>query len=173
MRLAYACDMWYNFAQSPFDDTAWPGGKHMWTFSEDHDDLIDHLRANIDRMYQDRVRRASWMDVQHTHTWRPPTDVFETDEAVVVRIEVAGMSQSDFHISTNERLLVITGFRNDPSPKVAYHQLEVRYGEFRVEVFLHWLIDHTRVQATYESGFLMVTLPRTQPRQIPVVDVDS
>ena len=145
----------------------------MWVFSEDHDDAIEHLRANIDRMYQDRVRRASWMDTPHTHTWRPPTDVFETDEAVVVRIEVAGMRQADFNISTNERLLMITGYRRDPSPKVVYHQMEVRYGEFRVEVFLHWSIDQTRIEAIYENGFLHLTLPRAPQRQIPVVDADG
>jgi HSP20 family molecular chaperone IbpA len=165
--------MWYNFAQSPVEDFVTSGGRTMLSFSEDHDDLIDHLRANIDRMYQDRVRRASWMDVPHTHTWRPPTDVFESAEAVIVRIEVAGMHQSDFHISTSERLLIISGYRRDPSPKVVYHQMEVRYGEFRVEVFLHWSIDQTRVQAIYENGFLTLTLPRAQRRQIPVVDVDG
>ena len=31
--------------------------------------------------------------------WRPPTDVYETDDAVTVKIEIAGMDPKDFNIS--------------------------------------------------------------------------
>ena len=55
---------------------------------------------------------------------------------VVVRVEVAGMKETDLAVSLTDRVLVITGVRQDPSPKVAYHQMEIRYGEFRTEVFL-------------------------------------
>ena len=108
----------------------------MGHLTDDRGDRVDRARAEFDRLYQDLVGPARWVVIPHAHTWRPPTDVFETDESVIVRVEVAGMRESDFSISLSERLLTITGVREDPSPKVAYHQMEVRYGEFRVEVFL-------------------------------------
>jgi len=30
-----------------------------------------------------------------THVWRPPTDVYETEVSIVVRIEIAGMQEED------------------------------------------------------------------------------
>lgn len=101
----------------------------------------------------------------------PPTDVYECDEEVVVRVEVAGMKESDFNVSLTDRLLVVSGVREDPSPKVAYHQMEVRYGEFRTEVFLHWPVDQEHITATYTEGFLHVTLPKMTARRVRVVDV--
>ena len=139
----------------------------------DYDDVFGRMRAEADRMYQDVVGPARWVVVHHSHTWRPPTDVFETDDNVVVRVEVAGVRESDFNVSLSDRLLVITGFRQDPSPKVAYHQMEVRFGEFRVEVYLHWAINEAGIQAVYDNGFLQVIMPKARKRQIPIAENGS
>ncbi|MDY7079573.1 MAG: hypothetical protein SXV54_22035, partial [Chloroflexota bacterium] len=40
-----------------------------------------------------------WIVCQHTCAWQPPTDVYEDDDGVVVRIEVAGMSGEDLSVS--------------------------------------------------------------------------
>lgn len=138
-----------------------------------HDDPLERSRSQIDRLYQDLFEPTRWTVVPHTHAWRPPTDVFETPDAVVVRVEVAGMHESNFQVSLTDRLLVIAGVRHDPSPKVAYHQMELRYGEFRVEVFLHWPIDESSIQAVYTNGFLQVALPKARKRQIRIVENES
>ena len=127
-----------------------------------------HAQAEIDRLYQEMVAPGRWVVVRNTHAWRPPTDVYETDEDVVVRVEVAGMKEPDFNVSLSDRVLVITGVRGDPSPKVAYHQLEIRYGEFRTEVYLHWAVEHEGIVATYSDGFLQVVLPKIRSRRVRV-----
>jgi HSP20 family protein len=137
------------------------------------DDRNERTRAELDRLYQDLVGPARWVVMQHSHTWRPPTDVFETDEAVIVRVEVAGMRESDFNVVLSDQLLTVTGYRQDPSPKVAYHQMEVRYGEFRVEVYMHWSVADSDIQAVYENGFLQVVLPKTRKRQIRILESGS
>jgi len=130
-------------------------------------------QAEMDRVYQEMVVPGRWVVVRHAHTWRPPTDVYETDESVVIRVEVAGMKETDFSISLADRVLVITGVRHDPSPKVAYHQLEIRYGDFRTEVFLHWAVEQDSITATYSEGFLQVMLPKVGARRVRVVQVNS
>ena len=137
------------------------------------DDRSDRARAELDRLYRDLVGPARWAVTSHAHTWRPPTDVFETDDAVIVRIEVAGMRDSDFNVTLSDQLLIVTGYREDPSPKVAYHQMEVRFGEFRVEVFMHWGIGEAGIQAVYDNGFLQVVLPKARKRQIRIVEPGS
>ena len=134
---------------------------------------VSRAHADIDRMYQDILAPTRWVVARHMQTWRPPTDVYEIDEAIVVRVEIAGMKESDFGISLQGRLLTITGMRDDPRPKVAYHQMEIRYGEFRVEVYLHWAVDPEAVMAVYADGFLRVTLPRVQPRKLHPVELNT
>jgi HSP20 family protein len=99
--------------------------------------------------------------------------VYETDENVVVRVEVAGMKETDLSVSLADRMLIITGVRHDPSPKVAYHQMEIRYGDFRTEIFLHWAVEQEDIVATYTDGFLQVTLPKVGARRVRVVQVND
>ncbi len=130
-------------------------------------------QAEMDRLYQEMLVPGRWVVVRHAHAWRPPTDVYETDENVVVRVEVAGMKETDLSVSLVDRMLVITGVRHDPSPKVAYHQMEIRYGDFRTEVFLHWAVEQENIVATYTDGFLQVTLPKVGARRVRVVQVND
>ena len=136
----------------------------------DPNDLSDRFAAEVERMRHEQFGPGRWIVWQHTHSWRPPTDVYETDEAVGVRVEIAGMREDDFHITLNDQVLVIKGVRNDPGPKMAYHQLEVRYGEFRTEVFLHWVVDSAAITATYHDGFLVVHMPKARSHRVTIAE---
>jgi len=104
----------------------------------------------------------------HPNVWRPPTDVFEIEEAVVVRVEIAGIREIDFSIILDKRTLYIRGLRTDTSERRAYHQIEIRYGEFISEVDLPYPVDIDKIEAIYSNGFLKITLPRAYPRQVRI-----
>ena len=105
--------------------------------------------------------------------WRPPTDVYETDSYVVVKVEVAGMQPDDFDISIVNRRLIISGNRRDPTGKTMYQNMEIRYGEFCSEVKLDWAVDGAAIEAGYEDGFLSVRLPRAKEYRIGVSSVSQ
>lgn len=124
---------------------------------------------HISEDFQNSVTDTSrWRIVSRPHAWRPPTDVYETDDALIIRIEVAGMRESDFTISLVERSLAIRGIRQDTSERRAYHQMEIAFGEFNTEVELPYLVNSDKVEATYRDGFLRITLPIAQPKHIKV-----
>ena len=100
--------------------------------------------------------------------WHPPTDVYETETSVVVRVEVGGLEEEDFEICLDGNLLTISGERRDLAAKLAYHQLEMRYGPFLAAVRLSQPIDETGIEATYGDGVLQVILPKAQARRVPV-----
>lgn len=102
------------------------------------------------------------------HTWRPPTDVYETEEAVIIRVEIAGMREQDFIVSLEDRTLVIRGIRTDTSDRRAFYQMEIPFGEFSTEVELPSLVLPEGVEALYRDGFLHITLPKARPQQIRV-----
>ncbi len=101
-----------------------------------------------------------WLISPQRRIWRPPTDVYETDGRVVVKVEISGMQEDDFAISFADRRLVIAGRRPDPVGKLVYQNMEIRYGEFRTEVRVGWALDEAAIEATYEGGFLYVYLPK-------------
>jgi HSP20 family protein len=100
--------------------------------------------------------------------WRPPTDVYETEEGYVVRVEIPGMRDGNFSVSVENNILTITGSRPDTSEKRAFHQMEIRFGEFSTELELPPNVNINQIQADYEDGFLKVFLPKAQPKQIHV-----
>jgi HSP20 family protein len=91
-----------------------------------------------------------------------------------VIVEIAGMQQGEFNVALTDRRLTITGFRQMPArARAAYHQLEVRYGEFRCDVSLPWAVDEQGIVARYEDGFLYIELPRSQADAVRPVPVDK
>lgn len=101
-----------------------------------------------------------WYLMRRRRIWRPPTDVYETDENVVVKVELAGMRVEDFTISFADRRLSVAGNRPDPEGKRIYQNMEIRYGPFCTEVLVGWALDQSAITATYEGGFLYIMLPK-------------
>jgi HSP20 family protein len=108
---------------------------------------------------------------RHGSYYAPPTDVYETDDMIVVQVEIAGVKQSDFAVSLHNRHVVVSGTRVDHGPVGrAYHQLQVPFGEFRTEVDLPAVVDESRVDAEYSDGFLRIRLPKLKPRRIDITE---
>ena len=99
----------------------------------------------------------------HPHIWRPPTDLYETEQAYIVRIEVAGMNKEEFCINLDDNRLDISGIRPDMPLNRAYHQLEIPFGSFRSIVKLPAPINSSQVSAEYHDGFLIISLPKIIP----------
>jgi HSP20 family molecular chaperone IbpA len=106
----------------------------------------------------------------HSPAWRPPTDVYETEDTIIVRVEIAGMREQDFLVGLNGPVLTIRGVRQDVPERRSYHQMEIRFGEFNIELGLPFHVDADQVQAVYNNGFLRILLPKAHPRQIPIVE---
>jgi HSP20 family protein len=131
----------------------------MMRITKPTDDL-DRWTRGIDRLMNSMLRYESF---GAPAPWRPPTDVYETLEAVVIKVEVAGMAPDDFELSFANRILQIHGFRSDKERKLSYHCLEIPYGEFLSEVYLPGNYAQDQITAHYENGFLRITLPKVTP----------
>ena len=112
-----------------------------------------------------------WSGMTNYKVWRPPTDVYETDDSIVVQVEIAGLKEGDFEIFLGKRLLTIRGTRHESGGRLSYQQMEIRYGEFLTEAHLPLAVESNRTEASYENGFLLVRLPKTAKRRVTVVEV--
>jgi HSP20 family protein len=109
-----------------------------------------------------------WRFLMRSPSWRPPTDVYETEDSIFVRVEIAGMHEDDFTIELNGRELIVRGSRQDTAERRAFHQMEIHFGEFTLALELAFHIDSNDVHAVYNNGFLVISLPKARPRQIHI-----
>ncbi len=130
---------------------------------------VERVRLEMLNLWREPVTVQRWVSTGQPKVWRPPTDVYETDDHVVVKVEIAGMKVEDFSIALESNRLVICGVRRDPAAKLAYQQMEILYGYFETDAYLQGAIDENRIEATYQDGFLSVFLPKARPRQVPVM----
>lgn len=105
------------------------------------------------------IHAISWQ--VSANVWRPPTDMYETAEVFVVRVEVAGMREEDFEVAIEDNILLISGSRPTLNERCAYYQMEIRSGKFEIAVEIPAPVQVEKSVAEYKDGFLMITLPKT------------
>jgi HSP20 family protein len=100
--------------------------------------------------------------------WHPPTDVYETHHAIVVKVEIAGMQVREIDVALQGQTLTIGGERHDSGAKLRYQQMEIQYGRFETSVELPGAVDPEGIEATYSNGFLVVRLPQVQSHRVRI-----
>ncbi len=105
--------------------------------------------------------------------WRPAVNVYETEEAVVVLAELAGIAPEKTIVQLEPSQLVIQGQRQGILPKTVqtFHQLEIWSGPFAFEVSLPRPINPGQAKASYHDGLLEVWLPKQQNIPLPPLSV--
>jgi HSP20 family protein len=126
------------------------------------------LERHYRQLLQDALRQSQQSISRRSSTWRPFADIRESNEKITVKIELAGMKEEDIDVTLYEDALVVSGERRDDSEQsenIYYHEAQIRYGPFRVEVLLLFPIAHKEVEARYENGFLWVDLPKLPAKE--------
>jgi HSP20 family protein len=108
-----------------------------------------------------------------TGTWEPPVDIYETDDALVLEVELPGVSTDAISVELHEHTLSLSGERTR-EPAVTggqYQREEGRYGAFQRAFRLPTIVDQAKVKATYKNGVLALRLPKhdaARPQEIPI-----
>ncbi|MFH0793143.1 MAG: Hsp20/alpha crystallin family protein, partial [bacterium] len=103
--------------------------------------------------------------------WNPPTDIYETDAEVVIKMEVAGVRKEELSVSVEADLLIIRGKRDEPPPakKRNYHLMEIHYGPFERVFRISDRLLVEKIKARYKEGFLLIGIPKSNDvKQVPV-----
>lgn len=137
------------------------------------------LERHYRQLLQDALRQSQQAISHRSAIWRPLADILESTEMMTVKVELAGMKEEEIEVTLYEDALVISGDRRDDHDghgNLSYHEAQIRYGPFRVEVFLTYPIDRDSVTARYEHGFLWVDLPKlpeSQPERVRIQRSES
>jgi len=108
--------------------------------------------------------------------WVPNTDVYSTDNGLVIKVELAGMRSENLEITVEGQRLRICGSRPDGcrAPKCSFLVMEINYGPFESVLELPSGYDLSQAKATYVNGFLRIDVPmaqvQTKTSKVPIAE---
>ena len=102
----------------------------------------------------------------------PTTDIYEREDAMVVRCDMPGVAENEIDITLDHYELTISGTQK-PEQFEGYEPIVSEYetGQFRRSFRIPQLIDRDQIKARLNNGVLEVELPKKEqakPRKIQV-----
>ena len=115
------------------------------------------------------IKQIKDFDAQQCyHVWHPATDLFETKNDYIVKLEIGGMEGKDFSINFYKDVLSINGYRAGEDKEGSYHRMEIPFGDFSSSVKIPGEIMMKSIEAFYENGFLTVILPKLKSVRVEI-----
>ncbi|MGD1071343.1 MAG: Hsp20/alpha crystallin family protein [Bryobacteraceae bacterium] len=124
------------------------------------------------RLFEDAVTRLM-SEPRTNRPWSPAVDIFETEDALVLRADLPDVKAEDIDVRVENNTLTLSGKRNfnkDETVK-GWHRIERSYGEFVRSFEVPSTVDTEKVAADYKNGVLTISLPKKEaakPRQVKV-----
>jgi HSP20 family protein len=130
---------------------------------------LARLQDEMSRLFDDRLPQVSGESVG----WAPRCDIFEDEEGVSLRFELAGVEPKDVDIRFENGVLTLRGERKmeKEENREHYHRVELSYGTFTRSFSLPGTIDPEKIRAESKNGVLTVLLPKrpeAKPKSIQV-----
>jgi HSP20 family protein len=139
----------------------WPHLPKLGSFKDEMNKLFDSIRK---KGVTTRTERTDWT---------PPLDVLETDENILVKVEIPGVEPKDIDISISGNTLTIKGEKKAEKEETGknYHFVERSYGNFSGSIVLPTSVKFEHAKAEYKKGILEITLPKSVKSEVKKIPV--
>jgi HSP20 family protein len=103
----------------------------------------------------------------------PPLDMYETKEAVVVEMPLAGVDPKHVEISIENGILSVKGTmeRKTEIDEKNYYRKEVRTGSVFRQVALPTRVAEDKAEASFDNGILKIAMPKQEEKKAIKVNV--
>ena len=120
------------------------------------DSLQGDMNRLFDRFFEGRAANGT------ARRWIPAMDLVETDDHLVLRGDLPGMSEDDIDIEIKDNVLTVSGERKAESEEKGegYHRVERAFGSFSRSLTLPQGVDADQIKAEFDKGVLEVTIPK-------------
>lgn len=135
---------------------------------------IERLRQKFERLFavlEDSIEAES---LEVFGSFLPPFDLRESETAVFICVELAGVKSEDINLTISSKEVCIEGIRKtskQTQKAVSHFCCERQYGNFRRVIQLRWAIDLTKASAQLNNGLLEIYLPKLVDRRGKTVKV--
>jgi len=104
----------------------------------------------------------------------PRVDVYQTENDVVVKAEIPGVSKEDLNLYIDEKSIRLTGQtkrENELKDEYAY-RTERYYGTFSRTIPMPVEVKPDEAKAEYKYGILSITVPKVEPSKAKCRRID-
>jgi HSP20 family protein len=132
------------------------------------------LQERMNRLMSDFRTRTPWTEEEMAQGgWVPAVDIYETKEAIVLNVELPGVTKDDMALEVKDNTLTLKGEKKleKDVKEESYHRMERTYGSFMRAFTLPSTVQQEKVKARFKDGILEVTIPKAEearPKQIKV-----
>jgi HSP20 family protein len=131
------------------------------------------LREAMDRLFEESFvgrRPREWVAAAEGTL---AVDMFETEDATVVKTAVPGVKPDDIDITISGNTLTISGetTQEEEVKEENYIRRERRYGSFSRSVVLPESLKPDEAEASFEDGVLTLTIPKAPEAKPKVIKV--
>ncbi len=134
-------------------------------------DELDRLQRRFNRLFEE-FSLPTWTEEEQWMT-TPRAELTQTDQEVLLKLEVPGMKAEDLNIEVSKDSISISGERKQEhrEEKEGVTRTEFHYGKFHRVIPLPVKIDNTNTTAEYKDGILNLKLPKAEEEKNKVVKV--
>jgi HSP20 family protein len=135
-------------------------------------DLVrDRFGRLFDEAFSEMLRPMAQSEADRT--WAPPVDIRETEEHLMLVLDLPGLRKEDVNITVENNVLTVSGERRfDADQKnETLHRLERAYGAFTRSFTLGPTVQTDKVEASFQDGVLHIRVPKVEaskPRRIDI-----
>jgi HSP20 family protein len=131
------------------------------------------LQDRMSRIFDEAIARYGGLIESSKGAWCPPADVFEAEDAIVLKVELPGVDIKDVNIELKGDVLTINGVRRFTKnlKEEHFHRMEFFYGTFQREFKLPKGVLDKEVDASLNEGVLEIRVPmarKLQPKHVKV-----
>ena len=107
--------------------------------------------------------------------WRPPVDIVELEEEVMIFAEVAGVKKEEIEITYKDGVIRVKGVRHQPDlqSQKKFTRLEIEYGKFERLINVGEEVDSENISVSLDDGILKIRLPYKEKKQVIKVEIEK
>jgi HSP20 family protein len=127
-----------------------------WDPIRELDSLQGDMNRLFDRFFEGRAANGTG------RRWIPAMDLVETNDHLLLRGDLPGMTEDDIDVEIKDSILTVSGERKAETEEKGegYHRVERAFGSFSRSLSLPQGVETDKVEANFDKGVLEVRIPK-------------
>src|SRR5215210_4136695 len=126
---------------------------------------VDSLQSEVNRVFDAFFGNGSGAATR-ARRWVPAMDLVETEDQLVLKADLPGMTHDDINIEVKDGVLTVSGERRAEHEENSegFYRVERAFGQFSRSMTLPDGIDAEKIGAEFHEGVLEVRIPKPEAR---------
>jgi HSP20 family protein len=127
-----------------------------------------NVQKRMNSLFESALARTDFETGDGIDSWIPVADVMETQQSMIIELELPGMEQDQIQLKIEGDELIVSGERTMDRDQAGeqYHRVERSYGKFSRRFRLPSTVRRDAVDANFKHGMLHIEIPN-HPNQAP------